>query len=137
MPESPASANDSALGFATLNVFAQGLRPVAGHGGETSEDIEGRCDQGGGRGGGNIAGAILKNLNLGPIGNSIAGIVGGGIGGQLLNMVISSAGASAVAGATSSGLDLSSILSSVGGGGVGGAIVMAIVGLIKSQMSKS
>jgi uncharacterized membrane protein YeaQ/YmgE (transglycosylase-associated protein family) len=30
--------------------------------------------------GGNIAGAILKNLNLGPIGNSIAGIVGGGIG---------------------------------------------------------
>jgi hypothetical protein len=27
--------------------------------------------------GGNIAGAILKNLNLGPIGNSIAGIVGG------------------------------------------------------------
>jgi len=31
---------------------------------------------------GNIAGAILKNLNLGPIGNSIAGIVGGGIGGE-------------------------------------------------------
>jgi hypothetical protein len=87
--------------------------------------------------GGNIAGAILKNLNLGPIGNSIAGIVGGGVGGQLLNMVISSAGASAVGGAASSGLDLSSILSSVGGGGVGGAIVMAIVGLIKSQMSKS
>jgi uncharacterized membrane protein YeaQ/YmgE (transglycosylase-associated protein family) len=84
--------------------------------------------------GGNIAGAILKNLNLGPIGNSIAGIVGGGIGGHLLNMVISSAGAS---GATSSGLDPSSILSSIGGGGVGGAIVMAIVGLIKSQMSKS
>ena len=28
--------------------------------------------------GGNIAGALLKNLNLGPIGNSIAGIVGGG-----------------------------------------------------------
>ena len=54
-----------------------------------------------------------------------------------MNMVISSAGASAVAGATSSGLDMSSILSSVGGGGVGGAIVMAIVGLIKSQMSKS
>ena len=26
VPESPASANDSALDFATLNVFAQGLR---------------------------------------------------------------------------------------------------------------
>ena len=32
--------------------------------------------------GGNIAGAILKNLNLGPIGNSIAGIVGGGLVGS-------------------------------------------------------
>jgi len=91
--------------------------------------------------GGNIAGAILKNFNLGPIGNSIAGLVGGGIGGQLLTMLISSgtasSAASAVAGAMSSGLDMSSILSSVGGGGIGGAIVMVIVGLIKSQMSKS
>jgi hypothetical protein len=26
--------------------------------------------------GGNIAGAILKNFNLGPIGNSIAGLIG-------------------------------------------------------------
>src|SRR6516165_6799695 len=91
--------------------------------------------------GGNIAGAILKNFNLGPIGNSIAGLVGGGLGGQLLSMLMSSgaasSAASAVAGATSSGLDMSSILSSVGGGGIGGAIVMVIVGLIKSQMSKS
>jgi uncharacterized membrane protein YeaQ/YmgE (transglycosylase-associated protein family) len=31
--------------------------------------------------GGNIAGALMKKFNLGPIGNSIAGIVGGGIGG--------------------------------------------------------
>jgi hypothetical protein len=33
-------------------------------------------------------------------------------------------------------MDLSSIISSVAGGGIGGAIVMAIVGLIKTQMSK-
>ena len=32
--------------------------------------------------GGNLAGAILKNLNLGSIGNSIAGIVGGGLVGS-------------------------------------------------------
>jgi len=61
--------------------------------------------------GGNIAGAILKNFNLGPIGNSIAGLVGGGVGGQLLSMLMSSgaasSAASAVAGATSSGLDMS------------------------------
>lgn len=38
--------------------------------------------------GGNIAGGLLKNLSLGPVGNSIAGIVGGGIGGQLLGMLV-------------------------------------------------
>ena len=72
--------------------------------------------------GGNIAGAIMKNFTLRPIGNSIAGLVGGGIGGQLLSMLMSSgaasSAASAVAGTTSSGLDMSSILSSVGGGGI-------------------
>src|SRR5262249_34196256 len=35
--------------------------------------------------GGNIAGGLLKSLNLGPVGNSIAGIVGGGLGGQILS----------------------------------------------------
>ncbi|MEY2608109.1 MAG: hypothetical protein QOH31_5963 [Verrucomicrobiota bacterium] len=35
-----------------------------------------------GAAGGNIIGNILKQYNLGPIGNSIAGIVGGGLGGQ-------------------------------------------------------
>jgi uncharacterized membrane protein YeaQ/YmgE (transglycosylase-associated protein family) len=88
--------------------------------------------------GGNIAGALMQKFSLGPIGNSIAGIVGGGIGGHLLSMVMSSGAASSAASAVSgSGLDMSSILSSVGGGGVGGAVVMAIVGLIKTQMSKS
>jgi uncharacterized membrane protein YeaQ/YmgE (transglycosylase-associated protein family) len=82
--------------------------------------------------GGNIAGAVMQKLNLGPVGNTIAGIVGGGVGGQLISMLTSGGAAAAPA----SGMDLSSILSSVGGGGVGGAIVMAIIGLIKSQMAK-
>jgi len=84
--------------------------------------------------GGNIAGALLKKYNLGPIGNTIAGVVGGGVGGQLLSMVM---GGGAGAAATGGGMDMSSILSSVGGGGIGGAVVMVIVGLIKAQMAKS
>jgi uncharacterized membrane protein YeaQ/YmgE (transglycosylase-associated protein family) len=36
-----------------------------------------------GAAGGNIIGNILKQYNLGPLGNSIAGIIGGGLGGQL------------------------------------------------------
>jgi len=35
------------------------------------------------------------------------------------------------------GMDMQSILANVGGGGVGGAILMAVIGFIKSQMSKS
>ncbi len=37
--------------------------------------------------GGNIAAALLKKLNLGPVGNSIAGIVGGLITGQVLRLL--------------------------------------------------
>ena len=37
-----------------------------------------------GAAGGNIVGKVLKNLDLGPIGNSIAGILGGGLGSQIL-----------------------------------------------------
>lgn len=83
--------------------------------------------------GGNVAGSLMSKFNLGPIGNSIAGIVGGGLGGQVLSMLTSGSTAAA---ASTGGMDLSSIISSVAGGGVGGSIVMAIVGLIKSQMSK-
>jgi uncharacterized membrane protein YeaQ/YmgE (transglycosylase-associated protein family) len=85
--------------------------------------------------GGNIAGLLMSKFNLGPIGNSIAGIVGGGLGGQLLTMLIS--GGAATAGASAGGMDVSSIISSIAGGGVGGAILMAIVGLIKARMSKA
>jgi hypothetical protein len=80
--------------------------------------------------GGNVAGALLKNLSLGTAGNSIAGILGGGIGGQLLGML--GAGGAAAAG----GLDLAGIISSIAGGGVGGGVLMAIVGLLKGLFAK-
>ena len=43
--------------------------------------------------GGNISGKLLKNIDLGTLGNSIAGIVGGGVGGQILNALGLFAGA--------------------------------------------
>ncbi len=87
--------------------------------------------------GGNIAGAVLKKFDLGPIGNTVAGIVGGVGGGQLLSMLMSGgAAAAATSAASAGGMDMSSIIGNVAGGGIGGAIVMAIVGLVKAQMNK-
>ena len=83
--------------------------------------------------GGNIAGAILKKYDLGPLGNSIAGIIGGGLGGQLLSML----GAGGAGAAAAGGLDIGSIVSSIAGGGVGGAVLMVIIGIIKQAMAKS
>ena len=34
--------------------------------------------------GGNIGGVLFKNISLGALGNSIAGIIGGGLGAQVL-----------------------------------------------------
>ena len=76
-----------------------------------------------GAAGGNIAGALLKNLSLGTLGNSLAGIVGGGLGSQLLPML---AGPGV----------LDSIVAQVAGGGVGGGILMAIIGLLRSMLAK-
>jgi uncharacterized membrane protein YeaQ/YmgE (transglycosylase-associated protein family) len=79
--------------------------------------------------GGNVIGKVLKNLDLGTLGNSIAGIVGGGLGGQLLGMM--GAGGDAAA-----GMDIGSIIQSVASGGVGGGVLMAIVGIVKKAMAK-
>jgi uncharacterized membrane protein YeaQ/YmgE (transglycosylase-associated protein family) len=80
--------------------------------------------------GGNAAGAVLKNLNLGPILNSVVGIIGGGLGGQILGMI--GAGGMAAAGGT----DLTAIIASVASGGVGGGALLAIVGAVKNIMAK-
>ena len=79
--------------------------------------------------GGNVAGAALKDYNLGTLWNSVAGIVGGGIGGQILGAVLGTA-------AGGGGLDIGSIISNVAGGGIGGAILLVIVGIIKKMMAK-
>ena len=82
--------------------------------------------------GGNIAGGLMKQYDLGTLGNSVAGIIGGGIGGQILTAVLGS-GAGA-AGAAGGNLDIGSIISGIAGGGVGGGLLMIIVGIIRQMM---
>ncbi len=74
--------------------------------------------------GGNAAGAIFKNLSLGPLGNTLSGLVGGGVGTAILNAVTGSA-------AAGGGSPMGNIASS----GVGSVVVMLIVGFIKSKMA--
>jgi len=88
-----------------------------------------------GAAGGNAAGALLKKLSLGPVGNSLVGILGGGLGGQLLGML--GAGGAGAAASTQSGLDIGSVVSNILGGGVGGGVLLAIVGAIRKAMAKT
>ena len=78
--------------------------------------------------GGNLAGSLMKNFSMGPIINSILGILGGGLGGQILGMLGIATGDGA--------MDLTGILGSIGAGAVGGGGLMAIVGVIKSLIGK-
>lgn len=84
--------------------------------------------------GGNAAGAVLKNQSMGPLLNSVVGILGGGLGGQILGM-LGGAGMGDAA-AAASGLDLGTILSSLATGGVGGGALMAIIGTLKPMLMK-
>jgi hypothetical protein len=79
--------------------------------------------------GGNLIGALLKQVNLGPVGNTIVGVIGGLLGGQLGGMM---GGAGMADASAASGLDLTTIL----GSGGGGAALTAVVGLVKQAMHK-
>jgi hypothetical protein len=81
--------------------------------------------------GGNITGKLFKNIDLGTLGNSLAGILGGGLGGQILSS-LGAFGGNAPAG----GLDLSTIIGSILSGGVGGGVLMAIIGFIRRLMMR-
>ena len=85
-----------------------------------------------GAAGGNIFGALLKNLSLGTLWNSVTGIVGGGIGGKILALLLPAL----LAKSGNGGLDIGAILGQVAGGGVGGGVLMTIIGLVRRMMAR-
>lgn len=94
--------------------------------------------------GGNIAGTLLNEKNLGVLGNSVAGFFGGGIGGYILQALgaLGTAGAASAVGAATAagaahGLDVGSLLANVGGSGVGGAVLTVLASLAKGYLNKA
>lgn len=77
-----------------------------------------------GAAGGNAAGGLLKKINMGPVLNTITGLLGGFGGGKLLEVLNTSGG--------DTNNMITQILSGIGGGG----ILTAIVGFIKNQLAK-
>ena len=82
----------------------------------------------GGGAGGNIAGALLKNIDLSKLAQTVIGILGGIAGGQavnwlgLLESILGAGGASEMAG-------------QAGASAVGGGLLVAIIGMIKKAMA--
>jgi hypothetical protein len=84
----------------------------------------------GGAVGGNAIGSTAKNLNLGPLWNTVAGALGGAGGGSILSAILPALGGGP------GGLDIAAAAGQLVGGGVTGAIVTAIVGIIVNSMRK-
>jgi hypothetical protein len=82
----------------------------------------------GGGAGGNIAGSLLKNIDLSKLAQTVIGIIGGIAGGQAINWmgiletILNNGGAGGM-------------LGNAGVSGVSGAILTVIVGLIKKAMA--
>ena len=85
----------------------------------------------GGNLGGTLAGSLRSDYNLGPVGNSIAGVVGGG----LISAFCSFFPANLPT--VMNGVNLISISLNALGGGMGGIVTTIVVGLIKSGIGET
>src|SRR5580700_11929405 len=85
----------------------------------------------GGNLGGLLAGSLRSDYNLGPVGNSIAGVVGGG----LISAFVSFFPANLPA--VMNSVNFTSIGLNALGGGMGGILIAVIAGLIKSRTGET
>lgn len=82
----------------------------------------------GGGAGGNIVGALLKNVDLSKLAQTIIGIIGGIAGGQAVNWM---GLLESVLGANDAG----ALIGDAGASAVGGGLLVAIVAMIKKAMA--
>ena len=95
--------------------------------------------------GGNIAGkAVSEEKDLGPLANTILGLVGGGAGDFILKALGILAATGAATGMAANGaqptgneLDIGTILANIGVSGATGAVLTAIITLLKTLSRKN
>jgi hypothetical protein len=85
----------------------------------------------GGNIGGTLAGSVRSDYNLGPVGNSIAGVVGGGLIAAFVSFFPANLPA------FMSSVNLTSISLNALGGGMGGIVTTVVVGIIKSGIGET
>jgi uncharacterized membrane protein YeaQ/YmgE (transglycosylase-associated protein family) len=90
----------------------------------------------GGAAGGNVVGGVLKKLSLGPIGNSVVGMIGGYVANWLaaryLGTSLPTSPATSPAAVPGGFQDvLSNVLVGLGGGGV----MTGVIGALRTMMS--
>ena len=78
--------------------------------------------------GGNGIGHALKDLDLGPAGNSIAGGVGGIAGGQILEALLPAL-------ANLSGADFGALVMQIAGSAAGGVVLTLIAAMVKNLVA--
>jgi len=82
--------------------------------------------------GGGASGAVVKQFDMGAVGNIIAGLIGGGALGQIFSLIWPQVSAALQSG----NFDLGSIAAQVASGGVGGIVLQLIAGYIKNTLIK-
>lgn len=82
--------------------------------------------------GGNIAGKVMPEKDLGVVLNSIIGLIGGVAGEYVLKALGFMASTGAAGMATGTEMDIGSLLASVGVSGVSGAVLTAIISYVKA-----
>ena len=87
--------------------------------------------------GGNIGGALLRNLGLGPMGNSVIGAIGGGLGYWLLGSLALMGKAAPEATTAIAGLNIGAVLGTLAGGTFCGIVLVAIACGVRALLDPS
>ncbi|MGK7654745.1 hypothetical protein ACSQ76_20825 [Roseovarius sp. B08] len=84
--------------------------------------------------GGNIAGGLVRTLNLGFLVNSLAGTLGGAMGGQALGLM--ALGGLAQTAPHDAALDPTALAIELAAGGLGGAACLLVAGLLRNLVAR-